>query len=61
MKMVGYQFWKLSVISFAICPARNSEVKDIAQVNNMAVKAKELTEFEFGKSGGRGQEVMQYL
>ncbi|MDB4623433.1 hypothetical protein OAE36_02045 [bacterium] len=28
---------------------------------DMAVKAKELTEFEFGKTGGGDYEFMQYL
>ena len=28
---------------------------------DMAVKVKELTEFEFGTTGGRGREVMQYV
>ena len=42
MKIVGYQSSKLSVISLAICPARNSEKKEITQVNIIAVKAKDL-------------------
>ena len=39
MYIVGYQSSKLSVIPFAIWAARNSEIKEMIQVEIIAVKA----------------------
>ena len=45
---------KLAGLSVAVCERYYARL-------DMAVKAKELTEFEFGTTGGRGHEVMQYV
>ena len=49
-----YDVAKLAGHTVAVCEKYYARL-------DMAVKAKELTEFEFGKSGARGQEVMQYV
>ena len=49
-----YDVAKLAGHTVAVCERYYARL-------DMAVKAKELTEFEFGKTGGRGNEVMKYI